>query len=87
LTFEIGSFKNLWPYHTFSILLLKIENFVIIITLLLIDMGIRRVPAFHEGTGNILSLFVIYISLPALILIKIPELVISRNLLAPALLP
>lgn len=63
------------------------ENFVVTITCLLIGMTIRRIPAFHEETGNVLNLFVIYISLPALVLLKIPELVFSRNLLVPALLP
>ena len=63
------------------------ENFVIILTLLLIGMGIKRLPAFPKETGNVLNLTVIYISLPALILLKIPELVFSKELLAPILLP
>ena len=63
------------------------ENFIITITFLLIGMTLKRIPDFPEETGNVLNLFVIYISLPALVLLKIPELVFSRNLLVPALMP
>lgn len=50
-------------------------------------MVIKRLPDFHEETGNVLNLIVIYISLPALVLLKIPDLVFSKNLLVPALMP
>jgi predicted permease len=63
------------------------ENFVITITFLLIGMAIKRIPTFSDETGNVLNLFVIYISLPALVLLKIPELAFSKNLLVPALMP
>jgi predicted permease len=63
------------------------ENFVITITLLLIGMALKRIPVFSAETGNVLNLIVIYISLPALVLLKIPELVFSRDLLVPALMP
>jgi len=63
------------------------QNFAIIVTFLIIGMALRRLPDFSDETGNVLNLFVIYISLPALILLKIPELVLSRNLLVPALMP
>lgn len=63
------------------------ENFVVTIACLLIGMVIRRIPEFPVETGKILNLFVIYISLPALVLLKIPELVFSKDLLVPALMP
>ena len=63
------------------------ENFIITITFLLIGMFIKRLPNFPEETGNALNLFVIYISLPALVLLKIPELTFSRDLLVPAIMP
>ena len=50
-------------------------------------MIIRRIPDFHKETGNVLNLFVIYISLPALVLLKIPDLAFAKNLLVPALMP
>ncbi len=63
------------------------QNFIIILTLLLIGIGIKRLPAFPKGTGNVLNLIVIYISLPALILLKIPQLTFSKELLVPAIMP
>ncbi len=63
------------------------ENFVVTITCLLVGMIIKRLPAFPAETGKVLNLFVIYISLPALVLLKIPELTFSRNLLVPVLMP
>jgi len=63
------------------------ENFVITISCLLIGLFIRRITAFPDETGNVLNLFVIYISLPALVLLKIPDLVFSKNILVPALMP
>ena len=63
------------------------NNFIIILTLLVIGMGIKRLPAFPKETGNALNLIVIYVSLPALILLKIPQLVFSSELLAPVIMP
>jgi hypothetical protein len=63
------------------------ENFVIILTFLLIGMGLRRLPEFSDETGKVLNLFVIYVSLPALVLINIPALDLSENLLVPVLMP
>ena len=50
-------------------------------------MGLKRIPTFPDETGNVLNLIVIYISLPALILLKIPELVFSKELLVPSIMP
>ncbi len=63
------------------------ENFVVTITFLLIGMAIKRIPDFSNETGKVLNLFVIYLSLPALVLLKIPDLIFSENLLVPALMP
>ena len=63
------------------------ENFVITISCLLIGLFIRRISVFPDVTGNVLNLFVIYISLPALVLLKIPELVFSKSILVAALMP
>lgn len=63
------------------------DNFIITVSFLLIGMAVRRLPDFSQETGKVLNMFVIYISLPALVLVKIPELVFSRNLLVPALMP
>ncbi len=63
------------------------ENFIVTITFLLIGMLIKRLPTFPDDTGTALNLFVIYISLPALVLLKIPELTFSQDLLVPAVMP
>ena len=63
------------------------QNFLITLTLLLIGMVLKRIAIFPKETGNALNLIVIYISLPALILLKIPELVFSKELLVPAIMP
>jgi hypothetical protein len=63
------------------------ENFVVIVAYLLIGVGIRRLPSFPEQTATVLNLFVIHVSLPALVLRTVPGLTLSRALLAPALMP
>ncbi len=63
------------------------ESFVVTIACLLLGMTIKQFKTFPVDTGKVLNLFVIYISLPALILLKIPELDFSANLLVPALMP
>ncbi len=65
----------------------EMNNFFIILPLLLIGMGIKRLSVFPKETGNVLNLIVIYVSLPALILLKIPQLVFSKDLLVPTLMP
>ena len=63
------------------------ENFVITITFLLISVALKRIPAFSAETGSVLNSFVIYVSLPALVLLKIPELVFSQGILVPVCMP
>lgn len=63
------------------------ENFLITIAYLLVGMGLKRLRTFPEQTGTVLNLFVIYLSLPALVLLKIPELTFSSRVFAPVLLP
>ena len=63
------------------------ENFIITMTYLFAGMGIKKIRQFPKETGSVLNLFAIYLSLPALILIKIPGLNFHQNLLATALIP
>jgi len=63
------------------------ENFIIIISYLFIGMGLRRVPRFPDETANVFNLYVIYVCLPALALLKIPGLEFSSQLLAPVIMP
>ena len=78
---------SLTIYHLGQRKIYPMENFIIIITFLLLGVALKRTPAFSDETGNVLYLIVIYISLPALILLKIPALVFSKGLLVPAIMP
>ena len=62
-------------------------NFVITIAYLLAGVGLKRLRAFPEQTGTVLNLFVIYVSLPALVLLKVPELSFSSQLLVVVVMP
>lgn len=63
------------------------DNFAAILAFLLLGMLLRRIPAFPDQAGNVLNLVVIHVSLPALVLLNIPRLTISGDVLVPALLP
>lgn len=63
------------------------ENFIITMTYLLIGIIIKKIPSFSKETGNVLNLFVIYVSLPALIFIKIPLLKFEGDILILAVIP
>lgn len=63
------------------------DNFILTITFLLLGMGLKRIEQFPKESAQVLNLFVIYISLPALVLLKIPELTFDNNLLTPILMP
>jgi predicted permease len=47
----------------------------------------RRLPGFPADTDRGLNLYVIYVALPALILVQVPRLALSRDLLVPVLMP
>lgn len=63
------------------------ENFLATLLLLLFGMGLRRFRLIPDNAAQTLNLFVIYISLPALVLLKVPELTPSVDLLVPFLMP
>lgn len=63
------------------------EIFVATITFLLIGIVLKRIPYISPETGNVLNNFVIYISLPALVLLRIPELTFTKELLVLAFMP
>jgi len=63
------------------------ENLIIIFLLLLLGMLLSRLKIFPENASQSLNLFIIYISLPALILLQVPRLSFSKELLVPVLLP
>lgn len=63
------------------------DNIILIVVLLLIGIGLRYIPAFPKNTAQVLTSFVIYVSLPALILTRIPELSTSRDVYVPIIMP
>ncbi|KPK00445.1 MAG: hypothetical protein AMJ60_01245 [Desulfobacterales bacterium SG8_35] len=63
------------------------ENLIIILFLLLLGMSLKRLGIFPQYASQSLNLFIIYVSLPALILLQVPRLTFSKDLLIPVLLP
>ncbi|GAB4337227.1 MAG: AEC family transporter [Desulfobulbaceae bacterium] len=57
--------------------------------LLLLAAGylLRRLPGVPRDTGRSLNLYVIYVALPALVLIQVPRLEFSEALAVPVLMP
>ena len=63
------------------------ENVIFILALLLIGKGLSRLAVFPANTFQTLANFVIYVSLPALILYETPRLEISTSVLTPIVMP
>lgn len=63
------------------------ENFLIITTCLLLGAGLRRLPGMPADGSTVLNQVVINMALPALVLLKIPELAFGRSVLVPVLMP
>lgn len=63
------------------------ENFILTISFLLMGMGLRRLPSFPKDTAQVLNLFAMTLSLPALVLLKVPQLHFSSDILVPVVMP
>jgi malate permease and related proteins len=63
------------------------ENFVLILLLLFSGVALRRLGVFHKSAALSFNQYVIYLSLPALILIQVPKLTFSTTLLTPIIMP
>ena len=72
---------------SFFAIFIPMENFILTISFLAIGMGLRRMPQFPKESAQVLNLFVIYVSLPALVLLKVPQLTFSGDLLVTTLMP
>jgi hypothetical protein len=64
-----------------------VENFVLIGVFLGLGLLFRRIREFPRDFAQSLNFFALYVSLPALILLKVPQLTFSRELLVAALVP
>ena len=62
------------------------ENFVLILLAITIGYGINRLNIFSKDAPTILNQFVIYISLPAMILLQIPKLSFSIDMIIPIII-
>ena len=63
------------------------EQVLPFLILLAAGQVMRRIPGFPVDTDRSLNLYVIYVALPALVLVQVPKLVLSSELLAPLLMP
>ena len=63
------------------------ENFALIGVFVLLGMLFRRLKAFPKDSAQVLNMFALYVSLPALILLKVPQIVFSRETVIAALMP
>lgn len=63
------------------------ENFILIFLALGLGVLLKRTGAFPDNSAQVLNLFVIWVSLPALILVRIPTLEISTDLAALIVTP
>jgi malate permease and related proteins len=64
-----------------------LENFLLIAFFVLVGMLFQRLKAFPKDTPQVLNMFALYISLPALVLLKAPQIVFSGSALIPLLVP
>jgi len=63
------------------------ENFILIGLFVGLGMFFRRLPAFPKESSQVLNMFALYVSLPAVILLQVPKLTFSREVLVAALAP
>lgn len=59
------------------------ENFVLIAVFVLLGILFRRLKAFPPETVQVLNMFALYVSLPAVILLKVPQIKFSSEALVP----
>lgn len=62
------------------------ENFLLIAVFVLLGIIFRRLEAFPPETVQVLNMFALYVSLPAVILLKVPQITFSAEILAPILI-
>lgn len=62
-------------------------NFILIGLFVLLGILFRRLKAFPDETAHVLNMFALYVSLPAVILLKVPELSFSGETVVAAIVP
>jgi predicted permease len=64
-----------------------VANFLLIGICVLLGVLFRRLRSFPADTAQTLNLYALYLSLPAVILLKVPHISLSREMLVVAVLP
>jgi predicted permease len=64
-----------------------LTNFVLIALFVMLGMLFRRLKAFPDQTAHVLNMFALYVSLPAVILLKVKEIAISGETVVAAIMP
>jgi predicted permease len=62
------------------------ENFALIAIAILVGYILQKFNIFPKETSSILNKFIIYISLPAIIMLQVPKLNFSFNVLIPTII-
>jgi len=62
-------------------------TFILILCLMLLGYTFRKTQLFPKQTSDVLNLFVIYISLPAIILLEVPKIEFSSDVMVPIIIP
>jgi predicted permease len=63
------------------------ENFILIGLFVGLGVVFRKIEAFPEQTAQVLNMFALYVALPAVILLKVPQLKLSYEMVVPAIVP
>jgi len=63
------------------------SNFILIGIFVGLGLLFRRIEAFPKDSAQVLNMFALYVSLPALILLKVPELRLESDALVAAVVP
>lgn len=63
------------------------ENFVLIGVFVGLGVLFRHIEAFPKQTAQVLNMFALYVALPAIILLKVPQLRFSGDMIVPAVVP
>jgi len=64
-----------------------LANFILIGLFVLLGILFRRLKAFPDETAHVLNMFALYVSLPAVILLKVPEISFARENVIAAIVP
>ena len=62
------------------------DNFLLIAVFVLLGLMFRRMEAFPPETVRVLNMFALYVSLPAVILLKVPQISFGAEMMVPILI-